>query len=92
MLDQEMTPEDLSPELDRVHVDLYEALRQLANYNAPYEPPILPGEPVTAEVPVALFTSVLRSLPDAAGTVAFVEAVISAWGPPPEPPPRRAGA
>jgi hypothetical protein len=92
MLDQDMTPEDLSPELDRVHVDLYEALRQLANYNTPYEPPILPGEPVTAEVPVALFASVLRSLPDAAGTGAFVQAVISAWGPPPVPPPSSAGA
>ena len=87
MSDDELTPEHLDPELARVQVDLYEALRQLENLNAPWERPILPGEPVSAEVPTALFARLLKSLPDAAGTAAFVQAVIDAWGPPREPPP-----
>ena len=87
-----MTPEDLDPQLARVGVDLYEALRQLSNLNAPYEPPILPGEPVAMELDLPLFDTILRSLPDAAGTTAFVEAVINDWNQHMKPPPGGAGA
>ena len=74
-----MKAEDLDMELQRVGVDFYEALRQLSNHNAPYEPPIMPGEPVAMELDVPLFASILRSLPDAAGTRPFVDAVIKVW-------------
>ena len=87
MLDEELNPSNLDPELDRVRVDLYEALRQLCNLNTPFERPIMPGEPVNVQLPVALFARILRSLPDAAGTDAFVRAVIAASGRPPKPPP-----
>jgi hypothetical protein len=69
---------DLEPEFRRAGVDPAEAFRELVNRNLPPgETKVAPGESVNIAVSVDDTERVLASLPNAAGTSAFVEAMIT---------------
>jgi len=71
------TLRDLEPDFRRAGVDPSEAFRELVNRNLrPGDKRVEPGEPINIAVSVDHTQRVLSSLPDGAGTLAFVEAMI----------------
>ena len=68
-------PSDIKAECDRTDVNLYEALRSYVSLRFAGRS-VESGKPIMIDIPPTVFYEIMRTLPDHAGTTAFLDALL----------------